>query len=113
KSKEAKEVNLDLAKSFTDQAVEIENSADIFDKLSSKAKISNEQLAELNDLNIRISESSNPDEIDELQKRYNDLARESGLSKDELNELFAANKNLIEQAPNAKKSISEHGNAFV
>src|SRR5699024_11387755 len=79
---------------------------------SGKAKISNEQLAELNDLNIRISESSNPGEIDELQKRYNDLARESGLSKDELKELFGANKNLIDQTPEIKTSISDQGNEF-
>lgn len=113
KSKEAEEVNLDVAKSLNNQATELENSANTFDKLSSKAKISNEQLAELNDLNIRISQSSNPGEIAELQKQYDNLAKKSGLSKDELKELFNANKNIIEQTPEVKTSVSEQGNAFV
>lgn len=112
RSKEAEEVNLDVAESLSDQAIELEKSADTFDKLSEKAKISNEQLAELNDLNIRISESSNPGEINELQKQYDALAEKSGLSKKELKKLFGANENIIEQSPNVQKSVSDTGNAF-
>ncbi|WP_188725691.1 phage tail tape measure protein [Lentibacillus populi] len=112
KSKEAEEVNLDVAKSLSDQSIDLEKSAETFDKLSGKAKISNEQLAELNDLNIRISKSSNPGEIDQLQKKYDALAKKSGLSKDELKRLFDANKDIIEQTPDVKKNVSEQGNAF-
>src|SRR5690625_1468281 len=112
KAKESKEVNLDSAESFSKQAGELEKSADTFDKLSDKAKISNEQLAELNDLNIRISESSNPGEIEQLQKQYDALAEKSGLSKDELEKLFGANADIIEQSPDVKQSISDQGNAF-
>src|SRR5690625_2202239 len=112
KAKESKEVNLDSAESFSKQAGELEKSADTFDKLSDKAKISNEQLAELNDLNIRISESSNPGEIKELQKQYDALAEKSGLSKDELKKLFKANGDIIEQSPDVEQSVSEQGNAF-
>lgn len=113
KSEKAKEVNLDLAESLTDEAIELENVAETFDKLSDKAKISNAELAELNDLNIRISESSNPGEIEALQEQYDQLAKKSGLSKDELKKLFEANEFLIEQAPDVEKSISDQGNAFV
>src|SRR5690625_2452274 len=112
RAKESKEVKLDSAESFSKQAGELEKSADTFDKLSDKAKISNEQLAELNDLNIRISESSNPGEIKELQKQYDALAEKSGLSKDELKNLFKANGNIIEQSKDVKKSVSDQGNAF-
>ncbi|WP_200416280.1 phage tail tape measure protein [Virgibacillus salexigens] len=112
KSKEAEEVNLDVAKSLNDQASELDNSAETFDKLSEKAKISNDQLAKLNDLNIRISESSNPGEINELQKQYEELAKKSGLSKDELQDLFDANKDIVDQAPGVQTSVSETGNAF-
>src|SRR5690606_18025217 len=108
----AKEVSLDLAESLTDEALSLEEAANTFDKLSEKAKISNEELARLNDLNIRISQTSNPAEIKELQRQYDELAKKSGLSKDELQELFKANKNIIEQSPNVEKSISEQGNAF-
>src|SRR5699024_7088370 len=55
KSKEASEVNLDVAKSLTDEAMALEEAANTFDKLSNKAKLSNAELAELNDLNKRIS----------------------------------------------------------
>ncbi|MBO1005604.1 tape measure protein [Pseudogracilibacillus auburnensis] len=113
KSKEAEEINLDVAQSLTDEALALEDAANTFDKLSEKAKISNAELAELNDLNIRISESSNPGEIEQLQKQYNELAKKSGLSKDELKKLFGANKHLIEQSPSVEKSISDQGNAFV
>ncbi|MCG3418963.1 phage tail tape measure protein [Oceanobacillus jordanicus] len=113
KSKESEEVNLDLAQSLSDQAVQLETSAETFDKLSSKAKISNDELAELNDLNQRIRESSNPGEIEALQKQYDKLAKKSGLSKDELGYLFDANKDIMDQAPNVQHSVSETGNAFV
>src|SRR5690625_1091379 len=112
RAKESKEVNLDSAESFSKQAGELEKSADTFDKLSDKAKISNEQLAELNDLNIRISESSNPGEIKELQKQYDALAEKSGLSKDELKKLFKANGDIIDQSPDVEKSVSDQVNAF-
>lgn len=111
--KEGKEVNLDLAQSFSDQAAELSSSADTFERLSDKANISNHELAELNDLNKRISESANPGEIDQLQDRYNALAEKSGLSKEELQKLFTANENIIKQAPDVKTSISETGNEFV
>ncbi len=111
-SEKLEEVNLDVAHSLTDQALELEKSANTFDKLSGKAKISNEELAQLNDLNIKISESSNPATIKELQKEYNELAKKSGLSKDELKALFGANETIINQSPNVEKSISDQGNAF-
>lgn len=111
-SKELEEVNLDVAQSLNDQAIELESSAETFDKLSAKAKISNDELAELNDLNKRISESSNPGEINELQKQYDNLAKKSGLSKDELKELWDANDNIISQAPDVQTSISDTGNKF-
>ncbi|GIP61937.1 hypothetical protein J32TS6_04920 [Virgibacillus pantothenticus] len=112
KSKETEEVNIDLAKSLSDQASSLESSVEIFDKLSGKAKISNDELARLNDLNIRISQSSNPGEIAELQKQYDFLAQKSGLSKDELEKLFKANEDIIKQSPDVKTQVSEQGNAF-
>ncbi|ENH96727.1 hypothetical protein J416_09524 [Gracilibacillus halophilus YIM-C55.5] len=111
-SREAKEVNLDLAQSFSDQASNLQDNVETFENLTEKSKLSNDELARLNDLNKRISESSNPGEINELQKQYDNLARESGLSKDELNDLFKANKNIIDQSPDVKKKVSEQGNAF-
>ncbi|WP_105101278.1 phage tail tape measure protein, partial [Microbulbifer pacificus] len=111
-SKELEEVNLDVANSLHDQAEGLEKSAETFDKLSDKAKISNDELATLNDLNKRISESSNPGEINELQKQYDNLAKKSGLSKDELKKLWDANDNIISQAPEIQTSVSETGNKF-
>lgn len=112
-SEEAEDVNLDLAKSFSDQAAELDNSVDTFDELSDKAKISNSQLAEMHDLNQRISDSSNPGEIAELKDRYEELADSSGLSKDEIEKLFKANDNIIEQSPEVETAVSDQGNEFV
>lgn len=113
KSKEAKEVNLETTESLNDQAVALEESVDIFDSLSEKASISNAELAELNDLNERISESSNPGEIKELQEQYDALAKKSGLSKEEIAELFEANELIVEQSSDVETSISNQGNKFV
>lgn len=111
-SEELEEVNLDVAQSLSDEAVELDNAAETFDKLSGKAKISNDELAELNDLNKQISESSNPGEVEELQRQYDALAEKSGLSKKELKKLFGANDEIIEQSPDVEKSISDQGNEF-
>ncbi|GAB4073668.1 hypothetical protein GCM10028778_11710 [Barrientosiimonas marina] len=113
KNKESKEVNLDNAKSLSDEAYQLENATDKFDKLKSKADLTNDELKEINDLNHRISNSSNPDEIAELKDRYNELADKSGLSKDQLDEFVNANDDIIEQAPNVKTAVSESGNEFV
>src|SRR5699024_4383893 len=113
KTKDLEEVNLDLANSLSDQALSLQESTNKFDSLSEKANISNAELAELNDLNHKINESSNPAVIDELQNRYNALAEKSGLSKDEIEELFNANENIIEQSPEVESSISDQGNEFV
>lgn len=112
KAERANDVNLDLAQSLTDQANDLQASADSFDRLSEKAELSNKELALMNDLNIRISKSNNPEEIDKLQQQYNKLAEKSGLSKDEIEKLFKANADIIEQSPTTKQSISEQGNAF-
>lgn len=112
RTKEAKEVNLDNAESLIEQTNELDSSKDAFEKLSDKAKLSNSELAEMYDLNKRISESNNPGEIKELEERYKELAEKSGLSKDEIKNLFSANDDIIEQAPTVEQSISEHGNAF-
>lgn len=109
---ESKKVNLDTAQSLSDQATELDENARLFDKLSEKAKISNEELAEMNDLNERIKESSNPGEIKELQEQYDRLAKKSGLSKDEIEKLFQANETIIEQSKDVEKSVSNQGNAF-
>lgn len=106
-------VNTDVAHSLTDQAIEVGKNADTFDELSGKAKISNRELGHLYDINKRIAEGGSSDKIAKLQTQYNKLAEKSGLSKDELKELFGANESLIEQSPEVESSISASGNAWV
>ncbi|MBM7598467.1 TP901 family phage tail tape measure protein [Virgibacillus halotolerans] len=112
-TEEMEKANFDNAKSLSDQAIELEKNADTFDKLSDKAKISNDELAELHDLNNRIANAKNSDEVAKLQGQYDELAKKSGLSKDELKKLFEANDNIIAQSPDVEQSVSAQGNAFV
>lgn len=112
-TKDVEEANLDVAESLSEEAVALEKAAKTFDKLSGKAKVSNEQLAELHDLNQRISQSANPGEIEQLQKQFDALAKKSGLSKEEIEKLFTANDTLIKQSPDVQKSVSDTGNEFV
>ncbi|GGN59303.1 phage tail tape measure protein [Oceanobacillus indicireducens] len=113
KTKAQEELSLDSAEALNDQAIELENTADKFDKLSSKAEISNSELARLYDLNEAIKKAKHPEEIAKLQGQFEELAKNSGLSKEELQELFDANDALIEQTPNIETSISDQGNAWV
>ena len=107
-----KEANSDLAKSMMDEANTLEKSSNSFNKLSEKAKLSNDQLAEMYDLHKRIENETNPKIIEGLTVEYDKLAKESGLSKDEIKRLFKANEDIIKQTPNVEKSISDQGNAF-
>lgn len=100
------------AKELSGQATSLEESKNAFDRLTEKAKISNDELARMSDLNQRIKQTSNADELRVLKDEYNMLAEKSGLSKDEIKKLFAANDEIIKQTPNVKKSISEQGNEF-
>lgn len=111
--KKTEEVNLDFAKSLANEADELENAAEKFDELAEKSKFTNEQLAEMYDINKQLEGSTNPGEIKELSERYEELRKGSGLSKDEIKELFGANEDLIEQAPNLDKKVSDTGNEFV
>lgn len=112
-SKELHDVSTDTAKSLGDQANELKANVDVFDKLSAKASLSNEQLAELHELNKKIADSNSPGEIQALQEQYDALAEKSGLSKDELNELFTANDYIIAQAPDVQAAVSDTGTQFV
>lgn len=112
-TKKSEEANLDLTESLVDEADALESATETFDKLSDKAKISNTELSVMNDLNKKISESTNPGAIAELKERYNELAEKSGLSKKEIKRLFKANDDIIDQAPDVQTSISDTGNKFV
>jgi len=113
KTKAQEEVSLEAAEALNDQAIELENTADRFDELSGKAEISNRELGRLYDINEELKKANHPDEVRKLQEQYDKLAENSGLSKDELQELFTANDNLIEQTPNIESSITDQGNAWV
>lgn len=113
RTEEAEEVNLDMVNSLDSQANKLEKSVDVFDRLTKKTKLSNDELTEMNSLNERINESTNPGVIDELQKKYDELAKKSGLSKEEITKLLKANGDIIEQSPDVVTSVSDQGNEFV
>lgn len=112
-SNKLEQASTDVAESISDQAGELKSSVDTFDELSAKANITNEQLAELHEINEKIANSNSPGEIKALQEQYDALAEKSGLSKDELNELFTANDNIIAQAPDVQAAVSDTGTKFV
>lgn len=112
-SLELEEHNTGLTASLVDQEVQLRKSTETFEQLTAKTNLTNKELAELNDLNKRISKSNNPGEIKQLEEAYALLAKESGLSKEELQKLFEVNEFLIEQVPHVEQVISDEGNAFV
>src|SRR5690625_4935314 len=110
---ESIDVNLDHARSLNEQADSLEDSVEAFDKLSKKAEISNEELGLMYDLHKRMEDAGNKDELNKLTSQYDELAERSGLSKDEIKELFGANEDIIEQSDEVEASIGKSGDAWV
>jgi TP901 family phage tail tape measure protein len=111
-----RELNESMLANIETQFKEVESlDANIkrFDELQHKSKLTTEQFGRFVDINSELSKTADPDLIAKLKDEQAKLAKESGVSNDELLEMVGLNNNLIETVPEATKKITDQGNAIL
>ncbi|WP_053070299.1 phage tail tape measure protein [Alkalihalobacillus pseudalcaliphilus] len=108
----ATEVNLDMAQSLIDQHKELEAAAEGYSKLRDESKLTTKEFGEL--LDIRKEMASNPEEeaFKELEKRYEELRKKSGMSNEQLDKMIGYNQVIVENAPQTAEAHSAQGEAI-
>ncbi|MBP3038061.1 phage tail tape measure protein [Bacillaceae bacterium Marseille-Q3522] len=83
-----------------------------YEDLSLKNKLSNDEMLEFLDIQSLLASTASPDKIAELTDKQNKLLEKSGFTNEEMNEFLSLNQDIIDQAPDTEKAISDQGNAF-
>jgi TP901 family phage tail tape measure protein len=106
------EVTMEHYNELSKQQKEMQKTIDTFEGLRGKTKLTTDELLKYRDMQAEVQNTTDPTKIKELQEQMGELQEKSGLSKDELKELFTANDKLLEIAPKTKTAISEEGSAM-
>src|SRR5699024_4937141 len=109
-SKKLHDVSTETTDKLWDQAESLEKVTDEFDKLRSRANLTNDEVGRMIDIQSELEVTQNPARIADLEKEYGELAEKSGLSNDELSTMIGLNKDIIDQSPNVEKSYTDQGN---
>ena len=91
----------------------LEETADRFDFLKGKMKLTTDQFGEYIDLNQRLGTTKSSSELEKIKDAMEKLQKSSGLSKDELDELVGINQELAETVPDANNAITDQNNIVV
>lgn len=83
-----------------------------YDELKGKNKLSTDEVLRYMDIMDELKESKSEETIKKLKDEQVDLAKKSGMSKDELSEFLSLNDTLVEKSPKVTEAISEQGNAY-
>lgn len=113
RSAQAKEVNLDLAKSMIEQHEVLGETTDAYEELRKKSNLTTEEFGRLLDLQEKINKAADQNEIDKLNTELEELKEKSGLSNEELDKMVGLNSALIEKVPESAGHITEQGNRVV
>ncbi|MDQ0257939.1 TP901 family phage tail tape measure protein [Evansella vedderi] len=109
----AKEVNLDTANSYLNQANSLEEIAGRYDELRRISGLSADEIGRVLDLQSRLEGESDPKKIEALQQEYEKLRKKSGLSNEQLEEMLELNNQIIRQTPEVQQTFTERGNSVV
>lgn len=107
---ELEEATLDNIVATRKQYEANEDLIDKFDELRDKSKLTNDEFGRYLDIQTELKRASDPQVIADLKDEAKDLAKESGLSNDELEEMIGYNNKLTEKIPEATDEITEQGN---
>jgi TP901 family phage tail tape measure protein len=113
RSKEAAEINLDVANSLLEQQASLQDITEVYEDLRRRSGLTTDQIGELLDIQHRMENESDPGKLADLEKAYQKIADESGLSREEIDHLLDANNRIIDQTPEVEQSFTERGNAVV
>jgi TP901 family phage tail tape measure protein len=107
------EVTLESVDAMKKQRDELSQNITEYDLLSSKSKLTADELARFVDINSEISKTADPDVLKRLGDQQNYLYERSGLSNDELDRLVGLNGDILAAVPESNTVLTEQGNVLL
>src|SRR5690625_4315151 len=107
---ELHEVTTEVADSMLDEAEALKPLVERFDELKLQSGLTTEEFGRLLDIQQELNETQDPSKVAELKEEYAELAKNSGLNNEELEEMFGLNSEIIDQSPQVEASFTEKGN---
>ncbi|MGC4376206.1 phage tail tape measure protein [Fictibacillus sp. Mic-4] len=100
-------------KAIAESANALEAKANRYDLLRAKMKWTNDQFADYLDNMSKMSKTSDKSALAKLAKEQENLAKKSGLSKKEIEELVSINKELGDKVASTTDKVTEEGTVMV
>ncbi|MED3275398.1 phage tail tape measure protein [Bacillus thuringiensis serovar silo] len=111
-TKDYQEVNLDTYQQLGEQSRSVEDAANKFDQMKSKVKLSADEMLQYRDALTEVERVEDPAKKQGYIDKIDELAKKSGVSKDELKKYIEANDEMIAKAPATEQAYSTKGNAM-
>ncbi|WP_051758214.1 phage tail tape measure protein [Rossellomorea vietnamensis] len=111
--KEFNEVNLESVNALQEQKDKLSANITEYEKLSSKSRLTNDELARFVDINSELNKTANPEIIAQLKEQQQYLYEKSGLSNDELDRMITLNGQIVEAVPESNTVLTEQGNILL
>ncbi|WP_431819268.1 phage tail tape measure protein (plasmid) [Bacillus thuringiensis] len=111
-TKDYQEVNLDTYQQLGEQSRSVEDVANRFDQMKNKVKLSSEEMLEYRDALTEVERVEDPAKKQMYIDKIAELAKKSGVSKEELQKYIEANDEMIAKAPATEQAYSTKGNAM-
>ncbi|MBP1950301.1 phage tail tape measure protein [Virgibacillus litoralis] len=111
-SSDLNDVNWDTVESMKAEVDQTDKLIAEFEKLEKKNRLATDEMLRYMDIMSELKETNNASVIKELKDEQAKLLEQSGLTNKEMDRFLELNGDIIEQAPGAKKAISEEGNAY-
>jgi TP901 family phage tail tape measure protein len=110
---EFNQVSLESVDAMRKQRDELSENITEYDLLSSKSKLTADELARFVDINSEISKTADPEIIKRLGDEQDYLYDRSGLSNDELDRLVKLNGDILAAVPESNTVLTEQGNVLL
>jgi TP901 family phage tail tape measure protein len=107
------EVTLESVDAMKKQRDELSQNITEYDMLSSKSKLTADELARFVDINSEISKTADPEVIKRLGDEQKYLYERSGLSNDELDRLVGLNGDILAVVPESNTVLTDQGNVLL
>ncbi|MCW1241938.1 phage tail tape measure protein [Bacillus pretiosus] len=111
-TQEFHQVSLDTYREMGEKSESLTKSANRFEELQGKMKLTVEEQLRYKQMGQEISKMEDGDAKNKAIKDWEALRKASGLTKDEMKEYMGINDEIIKQAPNTERAFDGKGNAI-
>ncbi|PEF03386.1 phage tail tape measure protein [Bacillus thuringiensis] len=111
-TQEFHEVSMGTYREIGEKSAELTKSADRYDELKGKMKLTNEEQLRYKELTTEISKAEDGDKKKALVAEWEKLGKASGLTKDEMKEYLKTSDEIIAKAPGTAQAFDSKGNAI-